>query len=223
MSFMTSTRRFPVSLSETLGLAGAGGLFHTFLRTFCNASEALAAGLAVAAFLAIFGLLIVYRLWNSRENQFQFVDSDHGEAADSPVKRAGHHIYTTHFTSIIPHEPYRVLLKSKLDAGIKVKRIVFKDPAEKSEKYEWLKEFAPSKNYRQIDVEESFPLPLDIMIFDHKAVVLHLPSGVYDDDFYSAIIIKNEKIAGLFENVFHRLEARAREIGRKEPKLAQSS
>jgi hypothetical protein len=214
MSIMSNTDKFPLSLAEVLGLAGVSSFSYTVLTSLSIAKhDALFSALLI--FILLFGFMLASRLWNAREHQFRLVISDHGEAADSPVKEANHVIQTTHFTGIQPYEPYIALMKNKLAEGVKVRRLVARDPMERSDKYKWLNTFANCPNYTEISIDDSFPLPMDIMIFDHKTVVLHLPSGLDDDDFHSAISIDNEKIATLFENVFKRMEIRAMQAAKQ--------
>jgi hypothetical protein len=213
-TLMTTISRFPIALSEAFGFVGIGSFTYTIL-TNTPLSKLLAVIVAVTVFLLLCSLLIIYRFWNAKETSFRFLDSDHGEAADSPVKAAQQLIQTTHFTGIVPYQPYIALLKNKMAEGVKVKRIVARDPHESPTKYNWLDTFRDLPHYEQIDMHELFPLPLDIMIFDHHTVVLHLPSEVSGDDFHSAVLIENEKIARLFENMFTRMEIRARHPTKK--------
>jgi hypothetical protein len=201
-----------IAVSEAGTFAGIGSITYTILNN-TSLSKQLASIVAVTVFLLLCFLLIIYRLWNAKETSFRFLDSDHGEAADSPVKAAQHLIQTTHFTGIVPYQPYIALLNNKMAEGVKVKRIVARDAHESPTKYDWFDTFRGLPGYDQIDIHELFPLPLDIMIFDHHTVVLHLPSAFSGNDFHSALQIENEQIAHLFENMFCRMEIRGRQQG----------
>ena len=93
----------------------------------------------------------------------------------------------------------------RMKQGIGVVRIVAIDPEEAPDTYAWLQKFRAQRRYYTEYDYQGKPLPIDLMIFDDKKVIVYLSTNARSKEFDRAIKFDNPRVALVFRAMFERL------------------
>ncbi len=203
--------RFPLSLSDTLGVLGIAGIAYTVVKDISNSVAAAVGAAVVVTFFGVLGWAI-YRASPRRHERYKLVVSHDSGHAIELLHATEESILVTHFTCDLPSKEYSAAMLSRLDHGVPVTRIVSSEVAGDDSVKTWLDEFRKYPRYKECVLSGESP-PFEFTVMDERWVILYLPIKNDPRLLNTALIFENEKLAGsfytMFEGLRHRCPAQA--------------